>query len=167
MSKGEQIMEKTSKWVWDKVSEARIKTLHPAIQDQVRIIIAELAQMGIYIRVTSAFRTFAEQEAEYAKGRTAPGSIVTNAKAGQSYHNYGLAVDVVEMLNGITPLWNNPNWNKIAAVFKKYGFEWGGDFTSIKDKPHFQKPFGYNTNQLYAMKNAGKTDKEGYLILAA
>lgn len=165
LTKGRKIMEKGINYIWDQISEKRIQTLNSAIQDSARIAINELDQMGIKVRVTRAYSTFQEQEELYAKGRTAAGSIVTNAKGGESYHNYGLALDVVEMKDGITPLWVNPNWETIAKVFKKYGFEWGGDFTSIVDKPHFQKTFGYSTSKLLAL--ATNTGTEPNLLNVA
>ncbi|WP_282080871.1 M15 family metallopeptidase [Aquimarina algiphila] len=131
---------KISGAVWDLVSEQRIKRLHPRIQDKVRRFIHLADQQGIKLRVTDGIRTFKEQDDLYAQGRTKPGKIVTNAKAGESYHNYGLAVDVVPMING------NPNYKddyiKIAQIGKSLGFTWGGDFTSINDKPHFHDTFG-------------------------
>lgn len=99
--------------------------------------------MGIKLRVIQGFRTYAEQNALYAQGRTTKGKKVTNAKGGQSNHNFGLAIDVAEIKNG------NIDWNeqekvlpKIAPIGKKWGFEWGGDWKSIVDKPHFEMMFG-------------------------
>lgn len=137
---------KISSAVWDAVSESRIKKLHPAVQNKVRQFINIAEKEGIKLRVTDGFRTFKEQDELYAKGRTKPGKIVTNAKGGQSYHNYGLAVDVVPMVNG----W--PNYNddyiRISQIGKSLGFTWGGDFASIKDKPHFHYDFGFRIADL-------------------
>ena len=127
---------------WDIVSDRRISTLHPLIIGKAKeFIIRAEKELGIKLRVVSALRTWAEQTALYAKGRTLPGKKVTNAKAGSSYHNFGLAIDVVEIKNG-KALWKNPNWSKIAELGKSIGFEWGGDWKSFKDKPHFQITFG-------------------------
>ncbi|WP_281990506.1 M15 family metallopeptidase [Aquimarina aggregata] len=133
---------KISGAVWDLVSEHRIKKLHPKIQNKVRTFINKAEKEGIQLRVTDGLRSFKEQDALYAKGRTTPGKIVTNAKAGQSYHNYGLAIDVVPMING------KPNYKddyiKIARIGKSLGFTWGGDFRSFTDKPHFHANFGFS-----------------------
>lgn len=150
------------KAVWDLISENRIKELHPSIQNDVRKFINEAERKGIYLRVTDGIRTFAEQDTLYAQGRTAPGSIVTNAKGGQSYHNYGLAFDVVPMVNGFPDY--NTDWNPIAEIGKRLGFFWGGDFTSIDDKPHFQKSFGFSTGQLLAMVHNNQL-KDGFVIV--
>jgi len=150
------IKEKT----WDVVSDRRINTLHPLIQAKAKeLIIRAEKELGIKLRVTSALRTWEEQTKLYAKGRTAKGKKVTNAKAGQSLHNYGLALDVVEIKNG-KALWRNPNWNKIGALGKEIGFVWGGDFKSITDKPHFEMRFGKSLAQLQALYKSGNRQGE-------
>jgi peptidoglycan L-alanyl-D-glutamate endopeptidase CwlK len=146
------IKEKT----WDIVSDRRISTLHPLVIGKAKeLIIRAEKELGIKLRVTSALRTWAEQTNLYAKGRTTPGKKVTNAKAGSSYHNFGLAIDVVEIKNG-KALWRNPNWNKIAELGKSIGFEWGGDWKSFKDKPHFQLTFGKSLAVLRELYRSGK-----------
>lgn len=143
--------KKIEEMIWDSISLSRIKTLHPAIQKQAISFIQEAEKAGIKLRVTSALRTFDEQQALYNKGRTTAGRVETNAKAGYSYHNFGLAFDVVEIKGGKT-LWNNPNWSKIGALGEKYGFEWGGKWKFV-DKPHFQKSFGLSTAALRSKYN--------------
>ncbi|SHJ45418.1 peptidoglycan L-alanyl-D-glutamate endopeptidase CwlK [Aquimarina spongiae] len=131
--------------VWDPVSEERIKKLHPAVQAKARKFLNLAAKEGIYLRVTDGIRTFAEQEAIYAQGRTKPGEIVTDARGGQSYHNYGLAIDVVPMVNG------QPNYDddyiRISQIGKSLGFTWGGHFRRT-DKPHFHLSFGFRIAEL-------------------
>lgn len=150
---------------WDKYTNSRLKSLHPIIQPKVAKVINALSKKGINIRITTDghYRTFAEQAALYAKGRTAPGPIVTNAQPGSSWHNYGLAVDVVEIKGG-KALFTNPNWKTIADEFKKEGFEWGGDFTSIKDYPHFQYRSGLTIAQA-KMKHEQKGGS-AYILIA-
>ena len=125
--------------LWDPVSEARMARLHPDVAQAARRFIQAAYAQGIALRVTSGYRSFAEQQALYNQGRTTPGNIVTNAPPGHSYHNWGMAVDVVEIKNG-QALWNNPRWGEIARIGKSLGFEWGGDWKSFQDKPHFQMP---------------------------
>ena len=82
----------------DKTTIDRIQLLHPQIREEVALIYKEIvkALKGFAIcRFAYTLRTFAEQDALYAQGRTKPGKIVTNAKGSQSYHCYGLAVDIV------------------------------------------------------------------------
>lgn len=96
----------------------------------------------------------------YAQGRTKPGPIVTNAKGGYSYHNFGLAIDFALLLsNGSSVSWdmnadynsnNIKDWIEVVDEAKKLGLEWGGDWTSFKDYPHFQMLFGLSTAKLRA-----------------
>lgn len=103
----------------------------------------------------SGGRTFAQSDALYAQGRTAPGCIVTNAPAGRSFHNYFLAVDFDMVTNGKDDYAVGPHWMEIVSIMKKHGFEWGGDWNSIKDNPHFENRFGYSWQDLFAKHNAG------------
>ena len=57
------------------------------------------------------------------------------------------------------------DWDEVVAVFKHYGWEWGGDWSNFKDYPHFQKTFGYSTSELLKKHNDKKTDKSGYIKL--
>ena len=87
----------------DKITEERIKLLHPKVKDEVFSIIEEANKLlipGVEVRIVQGLRTIDEQNALYAQGRTKPGKKVTNAKGGQSYHNYGLAVDIYPVING-------------------------------------------------------------------
>jgi len=153
-----------SKNTWDSISDTRIKTLHPLVRDRfMEFIVRAEKELNKKLRVTSALRTIKMQNKLYAQGRTKPGKIVTNAKGGKSYHNFGLAIDVVEIKNG-KALWNNPEWDKIAELGKSLGLEWGGDWVSIKDKPHFQFSFGKSTKKLYSLYKSGKRDGE-YVFL--
>jgi len=151
--------------VWDPITERRIQSLHPLIRDKVREFIYKAEKEGMALRITSGFRTFQQQQAIYNQGRTTPGKVITNARPGYSYHNYGLAIDVVPMENG-QPVWNSTHWNRIGRLGKSLGFEWGGDFTSLVDKPHFQITFGKSASQLLAMHNNNQYT-DGYLNLAA
>ena len=150
------IKEKT----WDIHTNRRIETLHPSIIGKVKeFIIRAEKELGIKLRITAGLRTWKEQADLYAKGRTAPGKVVTWAKAGQSYHNYGLAFDVVEIKDG-KALWNNPNWEKIGRLGESIGFVWGGRWKGKTDKPHFEMAFGKHHSELAQLYKAGKRDGE-------
>ena len=151
--------------VWDLKSEFKIKELHPKIQNDVRAFINTAEDRGIFLRLTSGARTFAEQEKIYNQGRTTAGKIVTNAKAGDSIHNYNLAFDVVEMQDKKTPIWRNDNWATIGEIGKSFGFEWGGDWRSFKDLPHFQKMFGNSLAMLKQRYNSGEFDSTGFVVV--
>lgn len=138
----------------DTISIQRVSQLHPKIRDEVKILIDQVeATMpaDTSIRVVQGLRTIAEQDAIYAKGRTAPGAIVTKARGGKSYHNYGTAFDYCTIKNGKIS-WEV--YQPMVAIFKAAGYTWGGDFQTIVDKPHFQKSFGKTVKQLFAMYNA-------------
>jgi peptidoglycan L-alanyl-D-glutamate endopeptidase CwlK len=161
----------------DKVSVDRIKLMHPKLRGELTKIYEEInaALTGKAIcRFAYTLRTFKEQDALFNKVPK-----VTKAKGGQSLHNYGLAVDIVLLKdkdgNGTfeSASWETnvdfdgdgkPDWMEIVAIFKKYGWEWGGDW-KFTDKPHFQKTFGYSWQKLLELHNAGKVDKEGYVII--
>ncbi len=118
------------------------------VRRKVRKLLKRARQEGIELRVISAYRGCAEQNELYALGRTAPGSIVTNARCGQSAHNYRRAVDVVAFVNG-EPLWENPRWELIGRLGEQVGLSWGGRWTSFKDRPHFEDLKGETIASLY------------------
>ncbi|MCD9185618.1 MAG: peptidoglycan-binding protein [Pyrinomonadaceae bacterium] len=139
----------------DATSERRLAQINPQLANRIRLMAADLRAQGINVMVTSGYRSFAEQNALYAQGRTKPGNIVTNARGGQSLHNYGLAVDVVPLGANGQPNWNVPNstWQKIGAAGKRQGMEWGGDWTSFVDRPHFQMTAGRSISSLLNQYN--------------
>lgn len=145
------------------VGDAAINRLHPKIRDKARRLVSEARRKGIDLEVVSTLRTYAEQTRLYAQGRTAPGPIVTNARAGHSWHNFGLALDVVPVENGQRN-YKTKRWADLAAIGKRLGFEWGGDWTSIVDKPHFQMKFGQTLTQMRAKVDSGQVDGQGYVI---
>lgn len=127
----------------DKISIERVKRLHPLVIEDFKNFITDAEQgLNIIIRVTQGLRTFKEQQDLYDMGRTKPGKIVTKAKPGSSYHQYGLAVDLVELVNGGLD-WGY-NMAKLLPYAHKYGISWGGNWTGFKDYPHFEKTFGWN-----------------------
>jgi peptidoglycan L-alanyl-D-glutamate endopeptidase CwlK len=119
------------------MASRRFEDLHPLVADKAKQLVELAAAEGIEILVTSTLRTFEEQADLFAIGRTKPGDIVTNAKAGESWHNFGLAFDVVPLVNG-KAIFDSPFWNRIGDLGKQVGLFWGGDFKSFKDKPHFE-----------------------------
>ena len=92
---------------------------------------------GIDVRIISTVRSMDKQAKLYAQGRTTKGSIITNAPPGMSYHNYGWAVDVCIYKNG-KPDWRSKYWNRIGEIGVEQGLIWGGNWTRLVDKPHFQ-----------------------------
>lgn len=121
----------------DARSEANIRTLNPKVQPLARALIRDATANGIKIVVTSGTRTYAEQDALFEQGRTKPGQIVTNARAGYSNHNFGVAFDVT-IFDGAQPVWESPKYKTVGKLGKSLGLTWGGDWQSISDEPHFE-----------------------------
>ena len=144
----------------DDLNLKRIQLLHPKLVSEVINILQEvdIALTGTAkVRVTQTLRTFEEQDDLYAQGRTKKGNIVTNSKSGQSYHNFGLALDYCLIINNKEVSWNTvkdydgdsiSDWIEVAKIFKSHGWIWGGNFKSIIDMPHVEKTFGYNWRDL-------------------
>jgi peptidoglycan L-alanyl-D-glutamate endopeptidase CwlK len=128
----------------DVISETRLQGVHPVLAGKIRQLYLILAKKNIYIRVVQGLRTVAEQDALYARGRTAPGKRVTNAPGGFSYHNYGLAVDCDPSLYGpavkFIPDWNesHPTWAIMEQTGIGLGLDSGAFWRTIHDAPHFQ-----------------------------
>jgi peptidoglycan LD-endopeptidase CwlK len=144
----------------DKISLDRAALMHPKVKDEVIALLAEAGKIltgRAIIRLSQTLRTFAEQAALYAQGRTKPGDVVTWANAGYSYHNYGLAFDIVLIIDGKEASWDRTkdydgdgvaDWTEFVKLAKSRGWAWGGDWTKKKDYPHFEKTFGYEEKTL-------------------
>ena len=122
-------------------TEKNIATLAAQMQPIVRQFVEQARAAGYRIVIASGRRDMEEQAKLYAKGRTAPGGIVTQAQPGDSAHNFGLAVDFA-FGNAIgQPTWpENAPWGAVAAIGKRLGLEWGGDWKTFKDRPHLELP---------------------------
>lgn len=127
---------------FDKRSETIIMTLHPVAQEKARKFLKKVKEANILgdttIKIISGTRTYTEQSAIYAQGRTKPGNIVTNAAPGRSNHNFGIAWDVGLFKDG-DYLQESSLYRKVGAEGKKIDqVEWGGDWSSFVDTPHYQ-----------------------------
>lgn len=157
----------------DAPTKQRIAKLHPSVREEVTQIITQCdkALTGkAKIRITQGLRNNAEQDAMYAQGRTAPGKKITNAKGGQSIHNYGFAVDICLIIDGkasweTSKDWDNDqiaDWYECVKIFALHGWEWGGNWKTFKDMPHFEKR---NLNSWRKLSKL-KKDKSGYVIVS-
>jgi peptidoglycan L-alanyl-D-glutamate endopeptidase CwlK len=139
----------------DDRSEKIIATLLPPLHAPARQLVRQAAERGIQIRLISGTRTYAEQQKLYDQGRTEPGKIVTNAKPGSSWHNHGVAFDIGVFKDGeYVP--ESPAYRTVGHLGKSLGFEWGGDWASIVDEPHFQMTNGKSLAEARAMHDQGK-----------
>ena len=107
-----------------------------------------LAKQGIRVVLTWGYRSIKDQNELYAKGRTAPGNIVTNAYGGYSWRNFGLAADYAFIIDGKVT-WTGP-WDKFGKVARAFGLEWGGDWKRFTDRPHVQCTRGKTLAQMRA-----------------
>lgn len=121
----------------DARSEKVIASLQPPVQPLARALVQKSASNGIRIKVLSGLRTYAEQDALYAQGRSAPGKVVTNARGGHSNHNFGIAFDV-GVFEGAKYLGDSPKYKAVGVLAMELGLEWGGNWKTIVDQPHFQ-----------------------------
>jgi peptidoglycan L-alanyl-D-glutamate endopeptidase CwlK len=121
----------------DARSEGSLATLQPEVRPYARALVQRAAAAGITIKIISGTRTYAEQDALYAKGRTAPGPKVTNAPAGFSNHNFGIAFDI-GVFEGTAYKDESPKYKTVGALGAGLGLEWGGNWKTIVDEPHFQ-----------------------------
>lgn len=143
--------------VADGPSNARIAGLHPEVRGLAAEFVNRVERdLGITLRVTQGTRTYAEQDALYAQGRTAPGDVVTNARGGYSNHNFGLAFDVVEIRADGSANWNT-DWDALGGVAADVGLAWGGNWTTFVDRPHFELDAGLSTAQLRERVASGDT----------
>ncbi|MFW0737580.1 M15 family metallopeptidase [Flavobacterium sp. T12S277] len=157
----------------DVVTKERISKLHPSVRAEMTNIVDECNKVltgRAQVRITQGLRTFAEQDDLYASGRTKPGKKVTNAKGGQSIHNYGFAVDICLIIDGKTASWDTAkdwdndqisDWQECVKIFAKYNWNWGGDWKTFKDLPHFDKK-GFSDWKVLSTK---KRDKNNYIII--
>lgn len=131
-------------------TEDRISKLHPIVAKKATEVVNQARAEGIRVIITQGLRTMDEQAALYAQGRTTPGAIVTNARAGYSYHNYGLAFDYALLDDNGVVSWDvNDKWKRVAAIGKGKGFDWGGDWTgTLIDYPHLEMTFGLSVRDL-------------------
>ena len=156
----------------DDITIKRIEQAHPKIKDMLLQQYEEannLLGSNVRLRFAYVFRTPAEQRALYAQGRTVKGKKVTNADQWQSIHNYGLAFDIVLLVdvdgNGTfeAATWDTKkdfdkdlqsDWMEVTNYFKGKGWKWGGNFKSIYDAPHFEMTFGHTPKTLKALIDA-------------
>lgn len=137
----------------------KLTDLQPQVRSIAEQLLVRSAAAGIPLTVTFTRRSMASHAALYAQGRTCPGCIVTNARPGYSFHNFGLALDVVPTELLALPRWGDtPDhqprtdalWAAVGTIGKALGFRWGGEFTHLKDRPHFEWSGGLTLAQLRA-----------------
>lgn len=122
-------------------SLSQLATLQPSVQPIFRSFLDACEAAGIPCDAVQGTRSFESQQILYNQGIDNDPSTpkVTNAKPGDSYHQYGLAIDAVPRAYKALPDWNpnGPLWVRIGEIGESFGLEWGGRW-SRPDRPHFQ-----------------------------
>lgn len=151
----------------DKPTKDRISQLYSLVRNEVTKIIEECdkALTGkAKARISQGLRTFEEQTKLFNQRPK-----VTNAKAGQSIHNYGLAIDIVLIIDQKEASWDTAkdwdndkiaDWYECVKIFAKNSWKWGENWKTFKDIPHFEKR-GFTWKKLYNKSR----DKSSYVIL--
>jgi peptidoglycan L-alanyl-D-glutamate endopeptidase CwlK len=131
------------------INSRNLDDLLPQVKIKVEQFIQACKDKGIDILVTSTYRDMESQDALYEQGRTTQGRIVTNARGGDSYHNWRCAVDVVPIIGG-KPDWDgsHPTWQQIGEIGEECGLEWAGRWKSFRELAHFQYTGGLTLAQL-------------------
>ena len=119
------------------VTDAKTKGLNPDLWNAVLQIVA-VYPYPLYL--IEGVRTLETQEKYYNQGRTTPGPIITNAKPGQSPHNYGAAVDLVPFINGKAAWDDESKFKLLADTAQSVGLKAGYYFRNLKDSPHIELP---------------------------
>ncbi|MFS0779595.1 M15 family metallopeptidase [Neobacillus sp. 3P2-tot-E-2] len=144
--------------------------LHPIVKERSNQLIQQAAEKGIVILITDDFRSAEDQDRLYEQGRTVEGNIVTHARGGESFHNFGLAIDFAIKTPTENVIWDmqydgNQNgksdWDEVVEMAKALGFEWGGDWAQFKDYPHLQMNFGLT---LADLQNGKRPDESSLTV---
>ncbi|MCF7758395.1 M15 family metallopeptidase [Paenibacillus xylanexedens] len=145
-------------WPGTTIQEAMpITGLHPVVAENEELLVRKAARRGIVIVITHGYRSSEEQDALFNQGRSSAGNIVTNARGGESYHNYGLAIDFALRTPDGDVVWDmerddngngKSDWMEVVDLAKELGFTWGGDWANFPDYPHLQMDFGLSINEL-------------------
>jgi peptidoglycan L-alanyl-D-glutamate endopeptidase CwlK len=131
------------------INSRSLDDLIPPAKERVERFLSLCKDQNIDLLVTSTYRDNESQQALYEQGRTTAGKVVTNAKAGDSWHNWRCAVDVVPMVNG-KPNWDglHPVWDQIGKLGEQAGLEWAGRWRTFKELAHFQYTGGLTLTDL-------------------
>jgi peptidoglycan L-alanyl-D-glutamate endopeptidase CwlK len=132
--------------------------LHPIVEEKRDKLIDQANVIGISILITDGYRSIESQNDIYEKGRSDEGAIVSYARGGESYHNYGLAIDYAILNKDGTISYDlqrdgngngEADWYEVARIAKELDFLWGGDFQGgFKDFPHLEYTFGLSIREL-------------------
>lgn len=133
----------------------KLEDLIPILAIKAEELIRQAKEVGVEILITCTWRSFSEQQALYAQGRTISGPIITYAQAGESWHNYGLALDFVPLKDGKAD-WNDlGKFKTVGELGEDLGLKWGGRFKKPIDRPHFEMTFGFPLGEIKMIYERG------------
>lgn len=121
-----------------------LNSLNPHVTMLARRFLELTKAHNLDVRITTAFRSWDESDRLFAQGRTTPGPTISNARGGDSYHNWGLAFDAAPYENGKISN-DTEKFKAMGHLGQQIGLQWGGTFKALVDYPHFQYTFGLNT----------------------
>lgn len=120
------------------INSRNLTDLHPKVAAMCSEFINRCKSQGIDVIITSTYRDKESQDALYAQGRTTAGQKVTNAKGGQSYHNYKVAFDFCPIVNGKAQWADTALFTKCGEIGESVGLSWAGRWVSFKELAHLQ-----------------------------
>lgn len=134
------------------VNSRNINDLHPKVVAMCSEFINRCKAQGIDVLITSTYRDAASQNELYAQGRTKPGKKVTNARGGQSFHNWRVAFDFVPILHGKAQWSDVATFTKCGEIAESVGLEWAGRWVKFKELAHCQYTNGLTLKDFQAGK---------------
>lgn len=120
------------------INSRKISDLHPKVALMCNQFIQKCDAAGIDVIITSTYRDFESQTTLFNQGRTTAGKKVTNAKAGQSFHNFKVAFDFVPVINGKAMWMDEGLFTKCGIIAESCGLEWAGRWNKFKELAHCQ-----------------------------
>jgi len=123
---------------FDARTERNLVTLQPGAQRAARRFMGKVLAAGFKVRILSGTRSYAEQDLLFEQGRSLPGNIVTQARGGQSNHNFGVAWDIGLFKDDGSYLSESPLYSEVSKVGLAPELEWGGNWKTFVDRPHYQ-----------------------------
>lgn len=139
----------------EQINAAKLSKVSPVLQQRGKAFIDAASADGVEVQIVQGLRTFSEQDAIYAQGRSRPGKRVTNARGGQSLHNYGLALDLAPLDDDGQVSWDEKLYKPFGKWAKLSGLEWGGDWRNFVDLPHVQDDEGMTLAEIQGLYRGG------------
>lgn len=138
---------------------SRIDTglVYPPFLARLRALLEDAESQEHSYWVIEGYRSYGRSDVLFAQGRTSPGKVVTNARGGQSAHNFGIAADLVRdgfmERAGLQPDYRPPSYDLLGVLAPKHGLVWGGSW-AFRDLPHVQVPMFVTSADIEPLRQA-------------